>query len=288
MEYRKMTLDGWVLSGEGATAKCYFNQDDEHKMLKLFTGVITTKEYAESEFTFSRNVEACGVRTPKAIEMVEVDGLPGILYERVLNKKSVSRLCADDSDAIETIAALFARETKKLHATPCAPDLFPSRKERVLRVLDEHRGYRKKTVRVLRRLVESWEDTATCLHGDLQTGNLILANDVPYWIDLGSFAWGNPMFDIGCAYFFYVFGPGRLLGRKLTHMKPDQQDRFWNVFVRTYTESDDPAVLTAFTEKAKAALIPYLVYTIDLENYRGPAALFMDILVNSLAAKIKE
>lgn len=53
---------------------------------------------------------------------------------------------------------------------------------------------------LLQAFLDSVPENTNCVHGDFQPGNVILAGGKPYWIDLGRFAWGDPMFDIGHLY----------------------------------------------------------------------------------------
>ncbi len=53
---------------------------------------------------------------------------------------------------------------------------------------------------LLQAFLDSVPENTNCVHGDFQPGNVILAGGKPYWIDLGRFAWGDPMFDFGHLY----------------------------------------------------------------------------------------
>lgn len=286
MERKRMTLDGWVKSGQGCTAESYNSSTDSSLMLKLFTSTIVGPQYAQSEFNLSRKVEELGLKTPRALELVDCEGHPAIVYERIANKKSISRICASNPQDIDRWAATFARESFKLHSTICGHDDFISRKEQMLNWVNGHKGYTERTKRRISALADELEDSPHCLHGDLQMGNLIVDSDTgtTYWIDLGSFAWGNPMYDIACLHFFCKHPIGRLLGRRMCHLDGRQLVRFWNAFEHEYSRCSG---ISDLSQKASRYLILYLVYTIGLENYGRLTSIAFDCYINRLATGIK-
>lgn len=285
MEKIRIGSDGWVKSGEGATAVSYNDSRDSHRMMKVFSSSIVGPQYAQTEFRLSRKLADLGLKTPRAIEMVEYEGFPAIIYERIIHKKSISRLCASNYKEIDRWASLFARECRVLHSTVCKGGDFVSRKEQMLDFVNTHKGYTERTKRKIAALAQELGDGRTCLHGDLQTGNLIVDPDTKeaYWIDLGSFACGNPMYDIACLHFFCMHPVGRIIGRKLCHMNFIMLSRFWKAFEREYCRETG---MTDLSEKASRYLILYLVYTIGLENYDRLATLAFDRYINLLAINV--
>lgn len=284
METRKITLNGWVKSGEGATAVSYNNTEDKHQMLKVFTASIMGPQYAQNEFELSRKVESLGLRTPKAQEIVDCEGFSSIIYERIVHKKSISRLCASEPKEIKRWATLFASECYHLHSTTCESGDFVSRKEKMLVFANGHEGYTDKTKRKIVTLAEELPNVQNCLHGDLQSGNMIVDTNTgtTYWIDLGSFAWGDPMYDLSCLYFFCKHPIGRILGRKLCHLSFFRLAQFWDAFEVEYSRL---AGLANLSKKASRYVLLYLVYTLGLQNYNRLVTLAFDTYINHIAAK---
>ncbi len=280
MNLREISLNDWTPSGAGATATSYFHKENPELMLKLFDAGITGDGYAEKEYHLSRKVEALGLRTPRAIEIVTAGKCTGVIYQRIARKKSVSRCCADHPDDIDKYAGIFASECKSLHNKTCHPSDFPSRKEQALHIVAEHDGYKKHTKEVITAAINRLGDHTTCLHGDLQPGNLLIADDSTYWIDLGFFAWGHPMFDIACLYFFCMHPIGHLLGMKLCHMSRRQLKRFWMSFASAYSANPEE-----FTRTAKDNVVVYLAYTIGLEHYGGITAAVFDTYINNICSR---
>lgn len=285
METRKITLEGWERSGEGCTAVSYNHKEDPRKMLKVFSSNIVGPQYAEMEFGLSRRLEELGLNTPRALEMVDCEGFSSIIYERIVKKKSVSRLCASHPEEIGRWAEFFAKESYSLHQTVCERGDFASRRDQMLSFVEGHSGYNARTKRVVRELSEELGDECQCLHGDLQTGNMIvdMETEKAYWIDLGCFARGNPMYDLACLRFFYVHPIGRLLGSRMCHMRFAQLTAFWKAFVESYSRLSG---IEDLDKKASRYVVLYLVYTIGLQDY-GKFTLFVfDRYINYIAAKV--
>ena len=82
--------------------------------------------------------------------------------------------------------------------------------------------------------VESVEETSTLLHGDFTFSNLIMADEKPYWIDLGNATHGNHFFDLGHFYLFCnIFGRQKRV-QEIAHMTDKQMVDFWNRFALVY------------------------------------------------------
>ena len=261
--YDNTTLEDWVPFGDGATSTCYYHKDNAGIMLKFFDQGRTDSDYADREFGLASAVWAMSVSTPKAIQVVSIDGKKAVIYERISPKISVSRLCTDNPDKFDEYVRQFSLECRKIHATPCTDSSIQSRKRQVTEALNANTGLSAKSRKFLLDLAESVPDSRTCLHGDMQSGNLVYNGKRYFWIDLGAFAWGNPMFDVGGMYFFYKSRLGQMLYGKIFHMKAKQLSRFWNVFSKTYpTES-----MSDFDTEARKWSLLFIVYTLSIESF---------------------
>ena len=91
----------------------------------------------------------------------------------------------------------------------------------------------------LLRFIQDAPDVDTALHGDLQFGNIIFAGDKRYFIDLGDFCYGYPLFDIGMVYSTAFLSSPDFV-REAFHMEMDTAVRFWRAFAPVYFGSDRP------------------------------------------------
>ena len=274
--FNGMTINDWIPFGDGATSTCYYHKDNSRIMLKFFDQGRTGADYAEKEFDLSSAVSSMSISTQKAIKTVTIDGKRGIIYERISPKISVSRLCTDNYDKFDEYARLFTLECLKFHEIQCTQGSIVSRKKQVLDALQTNRGLSNRARKFLLDLANSVEDTKTCLHGDMQSGNLVSNGERFYWIDLGAFAWGNPMFDVGGMYFFYKSTLGQMLYGKIFHMTVKQLTRFWKIFSDVYSKGNSPSF---DIEAAKWSLL-FIVYTLSIESFSKLERAIVNLYIN--------
>lgn len=280
MEYRLINLNDFVKKGEGGTAASYYHKTDESIMLKLFNKVASKNNYAIREYEFSQNVVRCGISTPKALEIVKTDDERyGVIYERIADKVSFSRLCADNPDDIEKYAKIFAEELKKIHKTKCNTEFFSSVKDIVTKCITKNKILSKSNKKKLLDFVDELGEETTCVHGDAHSGNIIDSKGSITWIDLGAFCYGSPWYDIGCVYFFYVDFVGIQFSKKLLHMKKNELKRFWKQFAYTYSGCKNENEYLKFTEKAKKAALLFAIYTMDVEQHKGVNAIIDSLII---------
>lgn len=263
---KELSLDNWILEGHGYTADSYRNKDDEKLLLKLFfTG--DGRELAEREYYRALDVAALGIPTPKVYELVSVEGNTGIVFERILNKRSFGRLCTDNPERLQEYARTFAEQSKLLHSTKCNKDKFPEQKGIMRNLLGrEDIEIREEVREFLNELLDRTDNADTCLHGDLQTGNMVLGEgDKAYFIDLGHFAYGNPVFDIAELYMCARVYQNEESNLTMLHFTTEQLEDFWKYYAIAYIGTDD-------TNKLK-----------EFEDYVAPYAMFFLVLIISVS-----
>lgn len=246
--YRKIDLSNWKKVGQGSNGYLYACEDDSI-VLKLNKKMIATEKFVLKEFDRARKVASLGLKTPEAKEVVEIDGKLGIIFENVKNKKSYSRLIVNNPEDMEKYVDDFVQETKKLHSTACDTNLFEGRVDLIKKGIDNAK-FINRYKKDLYKIVENMGSKTTCLHGDLQTGNLIKANNINYWIDLEKFSYGDPVMDIAHMYIVYKGMAWLPYIQSLTHMSKKQMNQFWNLFLNKYYGFNDDEI-KVFEKKIK-------------------------------------
>ena len=113
-----------------------------------------------------------------------------------------------------------------------------------------------------RKLIKETPKVSRCVHGDMQTGNLIVNDNGAYFIDLGEFACGNPLFDLGCYFYFCHYLPDDYL-LAAHYMNAAMMHKCWDVFAKYYFGADTPEKLAAVDARVK----PYVLFPIlDFEH----------------------
>ena len=243
-EYPQIDLSAWKLVGEGYNGQAFVSDAYPGKLLKLVHGTLASAEKVEHEFYASKAAFEAGLPVPEVYEIVREGQDHGYIAERIEDKKSFSRLCADEPERIPEFAALMARYSHQLHAHPLSvgryvPSLKPLLKEAVAFApfLSEARREQLNT------LVDALADKATAVHGDLQPGNLILAQGRPYWIDLGWLCVGDPLIDLAHLYKMMIIDSRIPTVQDLTHMSLEQMTTFWKAFAEAYAGQADVLAL---------------------------------------------
>lgn len=217
--------------GEGFTAVSYDSLDGK-TMLKLYSSFMD-KSVPLKEYELSRHVENMGFRTPRALRLVTDGTRFGVEFERIDFKRSFSRAISLSPEKLEYYAARFAKLTRCLHSTPCDTSIFADVKDFWREQIEMSEDFEDVQKAKMRQFVDSASDSDTCLHGNLHIGNVITDGTEDYWIDLGDFRHGDPMFDIGMFYLVCNCNPEPLT-RNLFHLTNMQMAEIWSIFCKAY------------------------------------------------------
>ena len=224
-------------AGEGANAVSYNHRTDPDVMLKLYSpGKV---QQPLDEMILAQKVYAAGIPTPEPGDYVTDGTRFGIRFRRIRGKKSYARAVGDHPEDVVRYAEEFAQLCRALHGTHVSTDLFDSVKASYASQLGENPFFTPAEKDRLLRFIMDVPDTDTALHGDLQFGNAIFAGNDRYFIDLGDFGYGYPLFDIGMVYSTaYLSEPDFV--REAFHMEPATAVRFWEAFAPAYFGRDIP------------------------------------------------
>jgi len=233
----RIDMSDYEYAGEGANGMSYNHRRDPDVMLKLYQPGKVRQPL--DEMLIARKVFAAGIPTPEPGDYV-TDGIRyGIRFRRIRDKQSYARAVGNHPEDVVRYAEEFARMCRELHATHVDTTVFECVKDRYFRLLEENPFFTSVEKDRLTRFIQDAPDTDTAIHGDLQFGNAIFAGDRRYFIDLGDFSYGYPLFDIGMVYSTpYLSAPEFV--REAFHMEPETALRFWQAFAPVYFGTDRP------------------------------------------------
>lgn len=235
-------------SGEGANGDSYDCLADENIMLKLYNPGYPVR-MIEEELELARKVYDLGIPSPEPGQLVTDGKRVGIRFQRVIGKRSYARMISQEPQRLEEYTREFAGYCKKLHSTPCPDGMFPDAKQQFRHFLNLDRVFDDSEKSLMDDFIDMVPDCKTAVHGDMHIGNLIstLPAGAPLsqehtvnFIDLGLFAQGCPLLDIGMMQIVCFFSDEEFR-RESFHLTGDQTHAVWDVFVDEYFYSDDHA-----------------------------------------------
>lgn len=231
-------LNDYERSGEGANGASYNHKTDKDIMLKLY---FRNFEAARLEYEVAKKVYQAGIPTPEPGQLVTDGKSMGIQFRRIPGKKSYSRACGDNPEMTETYAREFAQLCKRLHATHVDTTQFENVKDRLFRLLNDNPFFTAEQKEKTHAFIAAAPDADTAIHGDLQFSNGIFVEHdgvrTPYFIDLGDFCYGYPMFDIGMVYLCCCLNDEAWTLEQY-HMSNAVAARFWDAFALEYFGPD--------------------------------------------------
>jgi len=236
MDATKISLDDYVLSGGGYNGESYDHKTDPSVMLKLYRpGKI---QQPLDEIKLARKVYEMGIPTPEPGDFVVTeDGRYGIRFRRIHDKVSYSRASGDHPEKVQQYAEDFAELCLQLHNTHVDTTQFDNVKERYYRLLAENPFFTTSEKDKIGKFIADVPDTDTAIHGDLQFANAIFTSDKRYFIDLGDFCYGYPLFDVGMLYLCCILDGGEYL-LEYFHMNKPTAIKFWEYFALAYFGKD--------------------------------------------------
>lgn len=279
----EIDLSRYILSGAGANGESYDCIDDDSIMLKLYNAGYPVQPVID-ELEIAKKVYAIGVPSPEPGELVRCGGRMGIRFRKIRGKRSFSRAIADEPDRVEEYAREFARHGKMLHSTVCPEGMFPSQKELYLSFLDADRSLDANERSTVRSFIESMPDSDMAVHGDFHIGNLLttLPEGSPmtdpheiFFIDVGYFAHGCPLLDIGMMACVCLHSDEEFVMKEM-HVTKDVTARFWRVFVDEYFFGPEKLGEKWFGEGVRASdidtlILPYTAVKMLLVEFNAGA-----------------
>jgi len=207
-------------------------------MLKVY---FRNFEAAAKELELAQKVYRMGIPTPEPGDLITDGERMGIRFRRLTGKRSYSRACGDEPERVEEYAREFAQMCKKLHATHVDTTQFESVKDRLYAMLEANPDFTPEQKQKIRDFIAAAPEADTAIHGDLQFSNGIFTEEngvrKSYFIDLGDFCYGYPMFDIGMVYLCCCLNDEAWTMEQY-HMSNATAAKFWDFFADEYFGKD--------------------------------------------------
>lgn len=256
--YETIDINDYDRAGEGGTAVSYKHKT-RNTLAKLYNPGFEA-DRAVSEFLTARTVYEMDISTPEPLRLVTDGERYGAEYEFIPGKRSFTRIISEQPERLEEISLAFASECRKLHQTKADTSRLRSYRETVKKFYLEKNLVPEEFKQRALSFLETVPESDTCVHGDLQIGNIITDGRHNWWIDVGEFAYGVPEWDLGIMYTI-CHTTGRERMEFLFHLSLEALAAHWDVFLPAYLGTSDPKALGAYTQRILpfyAAKVPYV------------------------------
>lgn len=238
--YRKISIDGLHLLGQGMTGNVY-RMDDE-TVLKVFHPNISFDLLISKENKKARNAFVYGVPTAIPYDIVKVGDCYGIVYE-MIKSKDLATVMSEDKSKIEEYMTMFAKTVRQMHSIHVEAGKLDDLKTTSIQAL----GYFKSVmtdeeIQKVKSVYENIPDSNVFIHGDCHMGNAMLQDGELMFIDLSSGGMGHPIFDMVSMYSIYERADNdkaRAVSPMLRLFSSDEIKKMWDVFIHTYFEGKD-------------------------------------------------
>ena len=257
--YETIDLNEYVRTGEGGTAVTYTHKT-RNTLAKLYNPGFEADK-AAAEFLTARIVFEIGIPTPEPYRLVTDGERFGAEYELIRNKRSFARIISEEPERLEEISLTFANAARDLHARKADTARLRSYKQVLIRFYQEKNRVPEEYKQRALAFLEKVPEADTCLHGDLQIGNIITNGDRTLWIDVGEFSYGVPEWDLSILWSM-AHNMKAERSVKLFHITPETFNKHWNIFLPAYLGTTDPEALETYTKRLfpfYAAKVPYVV-----------------------------
>lgn len=149
--------------------------------------------WIEIEASHAAAVHAAGLPTPMVLDVLDVDGRPSIVFERVDGPSMSERLAASPA-AADSLARDMVAIQREFHAAT-APDELPPTSERVAGKIHTAQGLGPDERATATELLRTLPAGSSVCHGDIHPGNILLGADGPMVIDWFDATRGPPLAD---------------------------------------------------------------------------------------------
>ena len=276
-EIQKINLDDYIQTGEGGTALTYTSKDG-NTLAKLYNQGFEA-DRARDEFLAARMVFEMGIPTPEPYRLVTDGERLGGEYELIKGKRSFARIISQEPERLEEISLEFARMTKELHAMKADTSQMHSFNQMIAHFYQETdvvpADYRRRALDFIEKVPES----AYCMHGDLQIGNVISDGRRKLWIDVGLFSYGVAEWDLGTVYRFSHMTNAEVTDF-LFHLTPETLAAHWDVFLPAYLGTTDPQRIEEANRRIRPFVATKVPFMLHIANH-------VDLIPNALQGLVK-
>lgn len=246
--YRKISIEGCEVIGQGANGKVY--RIDPDTIVKYYIHPDALPDI-QRERELARKAFILGIPTAIPYDVVRVGDGYGSVFE-LLNADSFLKLIVRNPEDIDKYVGYSVDVLKKMHATDVNPADMPDQKPIALGwVKDIYDTLPEETAKKLQTLFDEIPSCNKMMHGDYHFKNIMMQNDEVLLIDMDTLCHGDPIFEFAAIYNAYVgfsaFETDCI--EKFMGITAQTGHRIWNKTIELYFGTTDRQLLDEIEEK---------------------------------------
>ncbi|MBQ9530689.1 MAG: phosphotransferase [Eubacterium sp.] len=235
--YRKLSIDGCEVIGEGANGIVY--RTDPDTIVKVYKNPDSLDEI-HNERELARKAFVMGIPTAIPYDVVQVGDLYGSVFE-LLDAKSFAKLIREGV-SVEELVKQSVDILKTMHSTFLKDGELPSKKAEGVKWAKFDKDYLPEEIgSKLVKLFEEIPETNNIVHGDYHIKNIMQQNGENLLIDMDTLSMGHPVFELAAIYAAYVGFScvDKENGAKFFDIKREQCNDIWKYTVKYYFDDKD-------------------------------------------------
>lgn len=286
--YRKLSVDGCEVIGEGANGIVY--RTDPDTIVKVYKNPDSLDEI-HNERELARKAFVMGIPTAIPYDVVQVGDLYGSVFE-LLDAKSFANLIKEGV-SVEELAKQSVAILKTMHSTMLKDGELPSKKKEAMvwaeydiNCLSEEIGGK------LLQLFKDIPETNNMLHGDFHIKNIMQQNGENLLIDMDTLSMGHPIFEFAAIYAAYVGYScvDKQNSAEFLGITREQCEDFWKYTVKYYFEGEEQEKVDEIIRMTEticyARLLRWMSRHSDAMRYSDKVVVFCKDYLNENVPKL--
>ena len=262
--FRKVSVEGCELIGKGMTGDVY--RTDKETVIKVFHPNISFDMLIKQENQKAKNAFISGVPTAIPYDIVKVGDSYGTVYE-LLNAKDLVEVIIEGREHMDDYIRMFAQTVKKMHSIEVSPEMFQVQKTASVNALPNLSSIlTEEETEKIKAIYENIPDRNTFIHGDCHIGNAMLQDGEMMFIDLATCGMGHPIIDLTSMHSLFkerANNPKAISESPiLRHFTQEEISHIWDLYIRTYLDTDDEALIKKAEEQIFAVSLARKLFAV--------------------------
>ena len=249
--YRRISVEGCEVIGEGANGKVY--RVDNDNVVKTYKNADALSEI-QNEREVAKLALVLGIPTAISYDVVRVEDSYGSMFE-LLDTTSFNKILATEPDKFDWCVKEYVDLLKLIHSTEVPEGKLPHYKDKealvwIGRLKDK---LPEETYNKVVKLFNEAPDMGRMLHGDYHTKNVVLSGGEVLLIDMDTLAVGHPIFELAQMYNSYLGFAERDhdIIKEFQGFDYETAEKFWNASLKAYLDTDDEEYIKSVNDKVR-------------------------------------